>query len=301
MTSSEEALSVIDQSVSLRTSRFVQRWFRAMWRGRRGVSLVVAISSLFVAFLVIAAIYPSLLAAADPLATDPRHAFAAPSAAHLLGTDENGRDVWARLIYGARPSLLLGLVAAAITATIGVLLGLAAGLSPRLIDNIIMRFTDVLQSFPELLLVLLVISFWGTGTITLLIGLGIAGVPTRARQVRAQVLVVRRAPFVEAAHTLGIPAWLVILRHVVPNSVRPVLVLLPLEVGWKIATVATLSFLGVGSPPPAPLWGAMLAIDRDYILNAWWLTAIPAAVITLTVLAINTLGRDLTRRSEGRT
>jgi peptide/nickel transport system permease protein len=255
---------------------------------------------LFILLLAVAAWFPEWLSATDPIATDPRHAFSPPGAGHVFGTDENGRGVLTRLVHGARSSLFLGLSAATITVSFGIVLGLLAGLSHRAIDNAVMRFVDILQSFPEVLLALLIISFWGNGLVNLLLALGIAGVPRGARQVRAQVLVIRHAPFVEAARTLGIPSWLVTFRHVLPNSIRPVLVILPIEVGWKISAAAALSFLGLGAPPPAPEWGAMLAVGREYIMNAWWLTAAPAATITLTVLSVTTLGRALVRRSEGR-
>jgi peptide/nickel transport system permease protein len=162
-----------------------------------------------------------------------------------------------------------------------------------------MRLVDVMQSVPEVLLVLLIISFFGTSLSTLLVALGVAGVSRSARQVRAQVLVIRHAPFVEAAITLGLPQWRVVLRHVMPNSIGPMLVLLPVEIGFKITAVATLSFLGLGPPPPAPNWGAMLATDRDYVVNAWWLTLIAAASITLTILAIGKAGRALLARLPG--
>jgi len=234
------------------------------------------------------------------LATDPSHIFAAPSLDHILGTDENGRDVFSRLVHATRSSLLLGLGAALLTTSVGSLLGLLAGLGPRWIDNIVMRISDILQSVPEILLILVIIAFWGASMSTLLFGLGFAGLSNCVRQVRAQSLVLRRAPFVEAALTLGLRRWHVVLRHVLPNAIKPVLVLLPLQIGIKISAVATLSFLGLGAPPPAPNWGGMLAIDRDYVLNAWWVAAAAAGVITLTVLSIATLGRDLIRRSEGR-
>jgi peptide/nickel transport system permease protein len=258
------------------------------------------LSTLFVVFLVLATIFPSLLTTVDPLATNPTHAFAPPSAAHIFGTDENGRDVWARVICAVRASLLMGLAAAALTSLLGATMGLAAGLGPRWMDGLLMRLVDVMQSVPEVLLVLLIISFFGTSLSTLLVALGMAGVSRSARQVRAQVLVIRHAPFVEAATTLGLPHWRVVLRHVVPNSIGPMLVLLPVEIGFKISAVATLSFLGLGPPPPAPNWGAMLATDRDYVVNAWWLTLIAAASITLTVLAIGNFGRALLARLPGR-
>ncbi|MBG0808287.1 ABC transporter permease [Methylosinus sp. H3A] len=260
----------------------------------------MALAVLFILFLVVAAGFPEWLATGDPFATNPRHAFSPPGAEHLFGTDENGRDVATRIVYGARSSLFLGLSAAILTVSLGIVLGLLAGLSHRVIDNAVMRFVDILQSFPEILLVLLIVSFWGNSVLNLLLALGVAGVPRGARQVRAQVLVIRNAPFVEAARTLGIPSWLVSLRHVLPNSIGPVLVILPIEVGWKISAAAALSYLGLGAPPPAPDWGAMLAVGREYIMTAWWLTATPAVTITLTVLSVTILGRSLIRRSEGR-
>jgi len=267
---------------------------------RAQISTGVALALVFVLFLLAAALFPAYFAPADPLATDPRHIFAAPSAMHFLGTDENGRDAWSRLIHGVRPSLLLGLASASITISIGVLLGLCAGLGPTLLANLIMRLVDILQSLPAILLALLIIALWGAGNGSLLVALGIGGVAAPARQVRAQALVIRHAPFVEAARTLGLPGALIIIRHVLPNAIKPALVILPIELGWKISFIATLSFLGFGAAPPAPEWGTTLAIDHDYILNACWLTAVPAVFITLTVISVNTLGRELIRRSEGR-
>jgi len=265
----------------------------------RGINPGLLVAGAYLTFLAVATIAPGLLASADPLATDAHHLFSPPSANHWFGTDENGRDVWSRVIHAARPSLLLGGAAALATAATGALLGLAAGLSPRLLGNVLMRLTDMLQSFPEILLVLVIISFWGANNATLLVALGLAGVPRVVRQVRAQVVTLQRALFIEAAITLGLPRWLIILRHVLPNAIKPVLVLFPLDIGWKITAVATLSFLGLGASPPAPDWGAMLAIDRDYVLNGWWLTAIAAGAITGTVLSVNALGRALIRRNEG--
>lgn len=261
-------------------------------------SLIPAL--VFLVLLLVAAAFPGLLTHADPLATNAHNIFAPPSAAHWLGTDEDGRDFWSRVVYGARPSLLLGTSAALLTTVLGSALGLAAGLSNRLVDNVLMRFTDMLQSFPEILLVLVIISFWGASGGTLIFALGLAGITRVSRQVRAQALGLRHAGFVEAALTLGLSQRTVIRRHVLPNAIKPVLVLLPLDIGWKISAVATLAFLGLGAPPPAPDWGSMLAIDRDYVLNGWWLTAFSAGIITITVLAINALGRELVRRSEGR-
>jgi peptide/nickel transport system permease protein len=258
------------------------------------------LAALFAAILVIAAIAPRALVSADPLEANARDAFRAPSAAHPLGTDENGRDVLARLVHGVRPSIVMGLAATAIGLTLGVGLGLFAGLSHRLLDGLAMRFIDVLLAFPDILLALVIITFWGQGTLNAIIAVGVASVPRYARLVRAQTHVVRNAPYVEAAVTLGLHKVVLIVRHVLPNTIKPVLILAIIGIGGKIGAGAALSFLGLGSPPPAPEWGSMLSVGRNFLSNAWWLTAVPAAAITLTVISLTTLGRALLRRSEGK-
>lgn len=259
------------------------------------------LAGLFVLFLVVAAVHPGWLAAGDPLEANARQAFRAPSAAHLLGTDENGRDVLTRVIYGVRPSLFMGLAATAIGLSLGTALGLVAGLGHRSVDGIVMRFVDVLLAFPDLLLALFIITFWGQGTANAIIAVGAASVPRFARMVRAQTHVVRRAQYVEAAITLGLLPWTLIARHVLPNAIKPVLILATIGIGGKIAAGASLSFLGLGTPPPAPEWGAMLSVGRNFLTNAWWLTAVPGIAVTLTVLSVTALGRELLRRSEGKT
>lgn len=258
------------------------------------------LAGVFVSLLLLAGIEPAWLVRGDPLAASARDAFLPPGAAHWLGTDENGRDVLVRLVHGARSSLVMGLAATAIALLGGVTLGLAAGLGQRWLDAAIMRFVDMLLAFPDLLLALLIITFWGQGLLNVVIAIGVAGVPRFARMVRAQTLVVRRAPYVEAALTLGLSRALVILRHVLPNAVKPILILAIISIGGNIGAGAALSFLGFGAPPPAPEWGVMLAVGRSFLANAWWLVAAPGAAVTLTVLAITALGRALMRHSEGR-
>ena len=260
----------------------------------------LTLAALFVGLLLVASVQPGWLVGTDPLAASAREAFKAPSSAHWLGTDENGRDVLARLIYGVQPSLIMGLAATAIALAGGVILGLAAGLGQRWLDAAIMRFIDVLLAFPDLLLALLIITFWGQGLFNAVVAIGIAGVPRFARLVRAQTLLVRRAPYVEAALTLGLARAVVIARHVLPNAVKPVLILATVSIGSTIAAGASLSFLGFGAPPPAPEWGAMLSVGRNFLANAPWLVAAPGAAVTLTVVAITVLGRALLRHSEGK-
>lgn len=269
-------------------------------RARTQLRPGLVLAGAFVLLLVVAAIAPGLLTSIDPLDAVARQAYRAPDALHWLGTDENGRDVLSRLIHGVRPSLLLGLAATAMGLALGTLLGVVAGLGPRWLDTAVMRSVDVLLAFPDLLLALVIITFFGQGTLNLIIAVGIASVPRYARLVRAQTQVVRGAGYVEAATTLGLGRAAVIGRHVLPNAIKPVLILATIGIGSNITAGAALSFLGFGAPPPAPEWGTMLAIGRNFLANAWWLVAWPALAITFTVISITAIGRELLRRSEGK-
>jgi peptide/nickel transport system permease protein len=270
-------------------------------RRRIAVRPGLILAGLFVAAVVLAALVPELLAPKDPLAIGVDGAFGHPGATHLLGTDESGRDTLSRMIYGARPSLVMGLGATAIGVTGGTLLGLLAGLGNRFTEGAVMRLIDVVLSVPELLLALVVITLLGTGVGNALFAVGFAAIPAYARIVRAQTHLVRRATYVEAAGVLGIRRITVLWRHVLPNAVRPALVLASIGIGGAIAAGASLSFLGLGARPPAAEWGNMLSIGMQYISNDWILAAVPGLAVTLTVVSITVLGRELRRRSEGRT
>jgi peptide/nickel transport system permease protein len=272
------------------------------WRLGR-VSPGVALAALYLLLVVLAALFPGLLAPHNPetITTAPPflHPFQAPQ--YLLGTDEDGRDMLSRMIYGARPSLEMGLGATGIGVIGGTALGLLAGLGGRITETLIMRLIDVVLSIPDLLLALVVIAILGTGTVDALIAVGVASIPSYARMVRAQTHVVRRAAYVEAATGLGIRRSSVIWRHMMPNAVKPVLVLATIGIGTAIGYGASLSFLGLGTKPPAPEWGSMLAEGIQFINNDWVMVFIPGIAITLTVLCVTVIGRDLRRRSEGRT
>lgn len=255
----------------------------------------------FVALLLVAALAPGLLTSVDPQAADAARAFLAPSGDHWLGTDENGRDVLSRLIHGTGASLGLGVLAMVISLGLGVLVGLWGGLGGKLSDGATMRFADVMAAIPNVLFALLVIALWGQSTINVILAIGVATMPRYARLVRTQTRLIRGAPFIEAATSLGQRRATIIWRHILPNAVKPALLLSVIGIGDKIAFAATLSFLGFGSPPPAPEWGAMLANGRNYVSIAPWLVAAPAVVVTLTVLAVTAVGREIIRRSEGRT
>ncbi|KAF1047550.1 ABC transporter permease [Xylophilus sp.] len=290
--------TVRSESADLRRQS-TRHWSRYARLALRHPGLLLA--GLFLFVLLLAAIHPPLLVSGDPLATSARDAFLPPGVGHWLGTDENGRDVLTRLVYGTRKSLIMAFAASMCALVGGIVLGLAAGLGPRWLDAAVMRAVDVLLGFPDLLLALVIITFWGQSAVNAVIAIGISGIPRYARLIRAQAQIVRSSGYVEAASTLGVSRPRIIVRHVLPNAMKSTLLLATISVGGKIGAVAALSFLGFGAPPPAPEWGAMLSVGRDYLANAWWLMAAPALTVIATVLAISGLGRAVMRRREGKT
>jgi peptide/nickel transport system permease protein len=267
-------------------------------RGSRPGPGMIAAGAFLVA-IVVAALAPHLLAPYDPYAVDTANTLSAPTLTHLLGTDENGRDILSRLIHGARASLLLGFGAIAIALVFGSLLGVAAGLGNKFIDGLIMRTMDVGLAFPELLLALVVITIVGGGTTNALLAIGIASIPSYARLVRAQTFSIRGSGYVEAARALGISGAAVVVRHVLPNAVKPVLVLATIGIGTATVAGAALSFLGLGTAPPEPEWGSMLASARNFLDLAWWYGAFPGLAITLLVISTTVVGRHLQLRDRG--
>jgi peptide/nickel transport system permease protein len=280
-------------------SRLIER-IGQLLRGVTAHRPAVLVAGAFLALLLVASIAPGLLTGVDPQAAEARDAFLAPSAAHWLGTDENGRDLLARMIHGTGASLGLGIAAMLVSLVAGISVGLIGGLGGKLADGTAMRFADTMAAIPGILFALLVITLWGANAVTVMLAIGIATMPRYARLVRTEVLKLRAAPFVEAATTLGLRRSTIIWHHILPNGVRPALLLAVIGVGDKIAFAATLSFLGFGAPPPAPEWGAMLATSRHYVSVAPWLVAVPAIAITLTVLSTTAIGREIIRWGEGR-
>ncbi|GAA1273361.1 ABC transporter permease [Kitasatospora nipponensis] len=262
-------------------------------------TLVLASAGLLL--VVLAALAPDLLTGASPVTTDPVHALAAPSAAHWFGTDQLGRDLFARVLYGARPSLLLGAGSTVLAVVGGALLGLAAALGGRVTDQLLMRLADVLLALPPILLALLAVTVLGTGAVNVMIAIALAFVPGYARLVRGEALVVRRAGYVEAAVGLGLPRPLLIVRHILPNAVGPLLVLATVGFGSSLIAASGLSFLGLGPQPPSPEWGSMLSQGRGFLATAWWVGLFPGAAITLTALVVNAVGRRLQARFTRRT
>ncbi|MFD3515310.1 ABC transporter permease [Streptomyces sp. NPDC058657] len=254
----------------------------------------------FLALIALAAAVPGLLADGSPTATDIAHTLRPPGADHLLGTDANGRDVFTRIVHGARPSLLTGIGATALAVVCGTLLGLLAALGGRAADEIVMRLADTVLSLPSLLLALLILSVTGPGTVGTLYAIAVYTIPVYARLVRVQTMVIRHSGYVEAARSLGLREPRIVLRHIVPNAIGPLLVLATIEAGTAIVAASSLSYLGFGPQPPAPEWGAMLGAGRDYFGIAWWVAVFPGLTITATVLSIVVTGRWLQRRLEGR-
>jgi peptide/nickel transport system permease protein len=274
-----------------------RRWPRVRFRP------AVTLACLYLVLVGLSALVPGLLAPHNPYTITPAGPFLAPfqSPAYLLGTDQSGRDMLSRLIWGARPSLEMGLGATGIGVAGGTLVGLLAGLGNRFSESLIMRLVDVVLSIPDLLLALVVITILGAGLVDALLAVGFASIPHYARLVRAQTHVVRRAAYVEAATTLGLRRLTVIRRHILPNAVRPLIVLATLGIGTAIGAGASLSFLGLGVKPPAAEWGSMLSIGIQYINNDWLIALFPGVAVTLTMLSVTVIGRELRRRLEGRT
>ncbi|KJL29828.1 ABC transporter permease [Microbacterium oxydans] len=266
-------------------------------RARRLIGLlrrpVVLLATVWLALIVIAALWPGLLAPGDPLLGVPADKLQAPSAAHLFGTDQIGRDLYTRVVHGTQLTLSAAAIAVGGGMLVGALLGVIAGFAGGRIDELIMRGADVLLAIPGLLLSLAIITALGFGTVNVAIAVGAASVASVARIMRSEVLRVRSAPYVEAAQASG-NRWLRVLgRHVLPNSLGPVVVLSVLELGGAILAVSSLSFLGYGAQPPLAEWGSLVSGGRDYLRSAWWLTTFPGIAIALTVLSANRLSRAL--------
>jgi peptide/nickel transport system permease protein len=224
---------------------------------------------------------------------DLYHVLMPPSSTHWFGTDDLGRDVLTRVIYGARISLKVGFVAVGIYVVIGTILGLISGYYSGWIDSILMRFTDIMLCFPTLFLILAVIAFLGQSIWYIMIIIGVTGWMGVGRLVRAEVLSIREREYVMAVRALGASDMRIIFRHILPNAMSPVLVSATLGVAGAILTESTLSFLGIGVPPPTPSWGNILTSGKEYIEFAWWLTLYPGLAITVTVLAYYLLGEGI--------
>lgn len=272
-------------------------WAR-LWRDTRArIGLIV------VAMLLLLAILAPLLARHDPIRVDLLRQLQPPSPEHWMGTDVQGRDVWARLVYGARISLAVGLISQSIALAIGLTLGLIAGYFGRWIDDLVMRLADVTLAFPTLLLLIAMVAALQPSLMVVFVTVGIVGWAGMARLVRGQVLVVRQLEYVHAARALGTPDFRIIARHVLPNVIAPVVIATTLGMAGAIMAEAALSFLGLGVQPPTPSWGAMIADGRDLsqLRSSPWTSLFPGLAIGVTVLGFNLLGDALRDALDPRT
>jgi peptide/nickel transport system permease protein len=242
---------------------------------------------------ILSAIFAPLLAPYDPIAMELSATLSPPSVSHLLGTDSFGRDILSRVIFGGRVSLFIGLTSVGWAALVGVPLGLIAGYFGGMLGNLLMRVVDALLSFPPILLAIAISASMGGGQATVIFALGLIYVPVFARLMRGSTLSLREEVFVMAAQSYGAPSGTIILRHILPNMVGIIVVQATIGFSSAIISEATLSFLGLGVPPPLPSWGRDLSDARGYLRDAWWLVMVPAVTIIINVLGINFLGDGL--------
>ncbi len=247
---------------------------------------------MIIVLLILTAIAAPIIAPDSPIQIS-EDILASPSLHHLMGTDHFGRDIFSRVVYGARVSLRMGFIAVGIGAVIGTVMGLVSGMYGGLIDNTLMRIVDALMAFPGILLALSVTAMLGPGIFNAMIAVGISFIPSFARLVRSSVLQVRQMTYIEAARSLGCSDSRLMWRHVFPNILTPILVLATLGVATAILIGAALSFLGLGAQPPTAEWGIMLSDGREFMQSAWWIMAFPGLAITVTVMAANLLGDGL--------
>jgi len=265
-----------------------RRTFRRLVR-RGGAMFGLAV----VVFFVLIALFAPWIAPHDPLGTSWSAVRAAPSASHLFGADELGRDVLSRIIWGARASLLAGVVSVTISLALGVPIGMAAGYLGRWVDALISRITDAMLACPFLILAIALAAFLGPSLTNAMIAIGISATPIFIRLTRAQVLAAKSEDYVEAARALGNPHLRIALRHILPNIVAPLIVQATLAIAAAVIAEASLSFLGLGQQPPAPSWGSMLNTARNYVDQAPWMAIWPGLSIFLLVLSFNLLGDGL--------
>lgn len=247
----------------------------------------------FIALLTLAALLAPWISPQDPAKQDLMGRLLPPSASHWMGTDDLGRDVFARLLWGTRISLSVGFIAVGIAVGLGTVLGLIAGFLGKWWDTVIMRLVDIMLSIPTLFLILAVLAFLGPSITNVMIIIGLTSWPGLARLVRGECLSLREREFIQAARVTGLPTYRILFVHILPNVAAPILVSATLGVGGAILTESALSFLGLGVQPPTASWGNVLSVGRDYLHIAWWLSIFPSVAILLTVLAFNLLGEGL--------
>jgi peptide/nickel transport system permease protein len=262
-------------------------------RRRIGRTPSALIGAAIIVIIVLAAVFAPLLAPSDPLATDLAQQALPPGAHHLLGTDKLGRDIFSRIVYGARTSITIGFVAVGIAITIGTAIGLVAGYLRGRVDAIAMGAMDVMLAFPSIILAIAITTILGSSITNLMIAVGVVYVPQYARLARSSVLVASQLEYVEASRAIGAKTLAILGRHILPNILAPLLVQATLGIATAELEAAGLSYLGLGARPPAPEWGAMLNDSRDYWISAPWALLAPGLAITALVIGFNLLGDGL--------
>jgi peptide/nickel transport system permease protein len=269
-----------------------QGWRKLAFLARRHI--LGAVGLVIMILFVLTALLADAVCRFSPLAVDSAHALMAPNGQHWLGTDSFGRDVWSRIIHGARISLAVGIGSTALGAIFGVSIGLASGYLGGWVDLVFQRVTDILQALPLLVLALVMTAALGPTLPNVIIAIAIPLIPTVARVIRANTLALRELPFIEAAKSVGMSETRIALRHVLPNTLAPLIVLATAQLGSTILTEASLSFLGLGIPEPYPSWGRMLSESAaEYVRTAPWLVIFPGIAISLAVFGTNLFGDAL--------
>ncbi len=253
----------------------------------------VVVGGILFAFVLIAALFAGWLAPFDPVDTDPVNALQPPSGEHWMGTDQLGRDVFSRVIHGARPSLIMGVVPMLISSIFGTTAGMIIGYYGKWADLMLSRFVDIALAFPPILLALTVVAVLGPGLWSITLALGLSGIPFYIRMARGQVIQAKEAPFVQTAVAIGASDRRIMFRHIIYRVFPPILVMMTIHVAGAILAGAALSFLGLGIPPPNPEWGNMIQDGRQFVALSGWLAFFPGVALAITVFATNLLGDGL--------
>ena len=265
-----------------------QRIFRQFLRNRRAV-----VGAILLLLIIGLAVFAPYVTKYDPAKQNMRNRLQPPSKEHILGTDQFGRDIYSRVVYGARLSLRVGFLSISLALVVGSALGLIAGYYGGILDNIIMRFIDILLALPGFLLALSIVAALGPGLENVILAIGVSYIPSFARMMRSSVLAIRELDYVDAAEALGARDLRIILGHIVPNAVNPIIVMTTLSLAGAILSAAGLSFLGMGAQPPTPEWGSMIATSRPFIRVSHWAVTIPGLAIFITVMSLNLVGDGL--------
>jgi len=266
-------------------------WIDSLFRILKSKTSLIGLCIIII--LIITAIFAPIIATHSPTDQSIVNRYQTPSAEHYLGTDELGRDIFSRIVYGSRYSILIGLIAVGIALICGVFLGAVAGYAGKWVDQVVMRFIDMLMAFPSILLAIALVAVLGASLQNAMIAVGIVGVPQFARIVRAAVLSVKETEYIEAARAIGAKHKKILFQHILPNCLAPIIVQATLSIGTAILDAAGLSFLGLGAQPPTPEWGAMLSDGRHALQNSPWVVTFPGLAILLVVLGFNLFGDGL--------